>query len=85
MKKVFGKNGVVGIPFLYKINYNCVVYAYAPESVTANTHRPFHLFFYGTHCTFVLNKKVKRFFARNFTFFGNKCTLLFVDIKMMVV
>ena len=57
-----------GDPF-FKIKYNCVVYAYASESVTANIHRPFHLFFYGTHSTFVLNKKVKRFFARNFTFF----------------
>ena len=45
------------------------MYAYASELVTANIHWPSHLFFYGRHSTFVLNKKVKRFFARNFTFF----------------
>ena len=56
-----------GDPF-FKIKYNCVV-PYASESVTANIHRPSHLFFYGRHSTFVWNKKVKRFFARNFTFF----------------
>ena len=46
-----------GDPFFIKIKYNCVV-PYASESVTANIHRPSHLFFYGRHSTFVLNKKV---------------------------
>ena len=45
------------------------MYAYASELVIANIHWPSHLFFYGRHSTFVLNKKGKRFFARNFTFF----------------
>ena len=72
-----------GDPF-FKIKYNCVV-PYASESVTANIHRPSHLFFYGRHSTFILNKKVlceKFYFFLDF--FGNKCTLLFVHIEMMV-
>ena len=67
-----------GDPFFIKIKYNCVV-PYASESVTANIHRPSHLFFYGRHSTFILNKKVlceKFYFFLDF--FGNKCTLFFI-------
>ena len=44
------------------------MYAYASELVTANIHWPSHLFFYGRHSTFVLNKRVKRFLTINFPF-----------------
>ena len=59
------------------------MYAYASEFVTANIHWPSHLFLYGRH-SFVLNKRLKGSLREILLFFGNKCTILFVDIEMMV-